>query len=283
MPVKTANKTELSAGDRMKQCCRKPWEVYTEPFKMARNVWYISGNDWVACYLIETSEGLILIDTAMHETVHMMIENIHKIGFELTDIKKILLTHAHIDHIGAARIMKELTGAEVYMGERDLALVHKNHELVAPEISGYIWSEFETDVLFSDDKAVTLGEISIQTISSPGHTPGCTSLFFDVKHFDGSTLKCGLHGGLGLNTLNKKFFEKYDEPASLRDEFIDGLKSMMDMEIDLCLPSHTNQVEILPLIPQISDSYNPFIDKTAWKTLLSTRLNSVYKLIESEK
>ena len=59
-----------------------------------------------------------------------MIENIRKLGYELTDIKKILLSHAHIDHIGACRTMKELTGAKVYLGERDLMFLHERKDLI---------------------------------------------------------------------------------------------------------------------------------------------------------
>ena len=125
MPLNSTSKTSPPAEQLMERCCRRPWEAYTEPIRMAPGVWYISGNDWVACYLIDTGDGLILIDTAMHETVYLLIENVRKLGYELTDIKKILLTHAHIDHIGGARTLKELTGAKIYLGERDLLFLHE--------------------------------------------------------------------------------------------------------------------------------------------------------------
>ena len=129
MPLNSTSLTSPPAPVLMEHCCRQPWETYLEPLKMAPGVWYVSGNDWVACYLIDTGDGLILIDTAMHETAYLMIENIRKLGYELTDIKKILLSHAHIDHIGGCRTMKELTGAKVYLGKRDLIFLHERKEL----------------------------------------------------------------------------------------------------------------------------------------------------------
>ena len=140
MPLNSTSLTSPPAPVLMEHCCRKPWETYLEPLRMAPGVWYVSGNDWVACYLIDTGDGLILIDTAMHETAYLMIENIRKLGYELTDIKKILLSHAHIDHIGAARTMKELTGAKIYLGERDLPFLHERRDLILND-GGYTCGE----------------------------------------------------------------------------------------------------------------------------------------------
>ena len=177
----------------MEHCCRKPWETYLEPLRMAPGVWYVSGNDWVACYLIDTGDGLILIDTAMHETAYLMIENIRKLGYELTDIKKILLSHAHIDHIGAARTMKELTGAKIYLGERDLPFLHERRDLILND-GGYTCGEFEPDELYADDKPIVQGNVTIRTVSTPGHTPGCTSFFFEVQDETGKKFNFRISG-----------------------------------------------------------------------------------------
>ncbi|MGE4353382.1 MAG: MBL fold metallo-hydrolase [Oscillospiraceae bacterium] len=264
----------------MERCIRRPWEAYVEPFKMAPGVWYISGNDWVACYLIETTAGLILIDTAMHESLYLMLENIHKLGYKPSDIKKILISHAHIDHMGAARTLKELTGAPLYLGERDLEFLHERNDLIfaSEEVTCGL---FEPDELYADDKPITLGNITVHTIATPGHTPGCTSMFFDVTDKTGRVLKCAMHGGVGLNTMNREYFEKNNQPMSLRDEFIEGLKKLDKMHVDICLPSHTNQVGILQLRNQITEDFNPYIDPDIWHELIHERLERTYKLIES--
>lgn len=280
MPLNSTSKTSPPAMVLMERCCRRPWEAYVEPIKMAPGVYYISGNDWVACYLIDTGDGLILIDTAMHETAYLMIENIRKLGYELTDIKKILLTHAHIDHIGGARTMKELTGAKIYLGERDLMFLHERRDLI--RIGDYTCGEFEPDEIYADDKPITQGNITIHTVSTPGHTPGCTSMFFDVTDGDGQVLHCGIHGGLGLN-LTKKNFEEDGLPPTLRDEFIEGLKKLDQMDVDICLPSHTNQVGILLLKDQVTEDFNPYLDPSIWHELMQERLERVMQIVEAEK
>lgn len=266
----------------LERACRRPWEAYVPPFRIAPHLFYISGNDWVACYLIETSEGLILIDTAMHETLYLMLENIRMIGYKPQDIKKILLSHAHIDHIGGARALKELSGATIYIGERDMLFLKDRRDLIGNEQEKYTCGEFAPDEFYSDDNPIVLGEFTIHTISTPGHTPGCTSFFFDVKDIDGKTKHCGMHGGLGLNTMSARYFKENGLPISLRNEFIEGLRRLDKLDIDICIPSHTNQVEILKLRDKIKDNYNPYDDPLVWHNLLKTRLQKVEELIIQE-
>lgn len=281
MPLNSTSTTSLPPDKLMERCCRTPWISYLEPFKMAPGVYYVSGNDWVACYLIDTGDGLILIDTAMHETCYLMLECIRQLGFNPMDIKKILLTHAHGDHMGAARTLKELTGAELYLGERDLFIVRERKDLIFSD--GFTCGDIEPDKIYSDNKPVIQGNITIHTISTPGHTPGCTSMMFDTTDENGKTYTCAIHGGVGLNTLSRKYLLENGLPLSLQQEFADGLRKLDQLHVDICLPSHTNQVGIIPLISQITDEFNPFLDETIWHELMQERIGRIEELVAQEK
>lgn len=281
MPLNSNSTTSPPPEQMLERCCRTPWVSYLPPFRMAPSVYYVSGNDWVACYLIDTGDGLILIDTGMHETCYLMLECIRNLGYNPKNIKKILLTHAHIDHIGAARTMKELTKAKVYLGERDLFIVRDRKDLIFGE--GYTCGDIEPDETYSDHKPIVQGNISIRTISTPGHTPGCTSMIFDVKDKNGKVFTCGIPGGLGLNTLSKDFLERNKLPISLQDEFCESLRKLDEFHVDICLPSHTNQVEIIPLIGEIKDNYNPFVNENIWHELMRERLERMKVLMSQEQ
>ena len=84
---------------KMEDICERPFEYAVEPFHIAGNLYYV-GNSWVSVYLIDTGEGLILIDTAMPQTVYLTLEGIRRLGFNPKDIRLILLSHAHYDHCG---------------------------------------------------------------------------------------------------------------------------------------------------------------------------------------
>lgn len=213
------------------------------------------------------------------ETCYLMLECIRSLGYDPMDIKKILLTHAHADHIGAARTMKELTGARVYLGERDLFMIHERKDLICSD--GYTCGDIEPDEIYLDDKPIVQGNVSVRTISTPGHTPGCTSMIFDVKEKDGRIYTCGIHGGVGLNTLSREFLEQNGLPLSLQKEFCESLRMMDRLHVDICLPSHTNQVGIIPLIGEITDTHNPFVDESIWHELMHERLDRMEALIRS--
>lgn len=282
MPLNSTSLTSPPAQVLLEQCCRRPWETYLEPLKMGPHVWYVSGNDWVACYLIETDDGLVLIDTAMHETVYLLIENVRKLGFDLKDIKKIFLTHAHIDHIGGARTLKELTGAKVYLGERDLLFLHDRRDLILGD--GYTCGEFEPDELYDDNKPIVQGNVTFHSVSTPGHTPGCTSFFFEtVDEKTGKSYKYGIHGGIGLLWNTKAQFDEVGLPFSLMEEFVAGLKELDKREVDICLPSHTNQVGILLLKDQVTEDFNPYYDPSIWHELMQERLERAEKILAKAK
>lgn len=91
----------------------RPWTLAVKPFQVAPQTWYVSGQKWVGCYLIDTGDGLILIDTAIPESLYLLIDSIYRLGYQPENIKKILISHAHFDHCGGAGAMKALSRADV--------------------------------------------------------------------------------------------------------------------------------------------------------------------------
>src|SRR4029077_3805305 len=94
------------------------------PFKMFDNLYYV-GPGFVSAWLIPTSAGLILLDTAQEPYVDHVIDSIKKSGFDLKDIKYIVLSHGHLDHFGGAARIQELSGARVVALAEDWELIEK--------------------------------------------------------------------------------------------------------------------------------------------------------------
>ncbi len=261
----------------MERVCRTPWESWLPPFRIAPHVYSVSGNDWVCSYLIDTGAGLILIDTAMHESCYLLLESIRMLGFDYHDIRLILLSHAHCDHIGAARTLKELTGAKLYLGKRDLFFLTARRDLIFTE--NYTCGEFMPDEFYDYSAPIRLGNTAIQPVATPGHTPGCTSFFFTAEDTDGSRYRLGMHGGIGLNTLSKEFLEENNLPVTLQKEFLGNLEMLDEKEIDICLPSHFNQVPVIEKIPADRNDFTSFIDHAVFHELLHKRMNMIKELM----
>lgn len=83
----------------------RPWELSVKPLQVAPQTWYVAGQTWVGCYLIDTGDGLILLDTAIPESLYLLVDSIYSLGYRPEDIKKILISHAHFDHCGGAAAM----------------------------------------------------------------------------------------------------------------------------------------------------------------------------------
>src|SRR6187549_668673 len=107
----------LSASYRGSQARNVEYQKIA-PFKVMDNLYYV-GPGTVAVWLIPTSEGLILIDTAQEPYVDYVIDNIRKVGFDPKNIKYILLSHGHLDHYGGAAKIKALSGARIALTEVD--------------------------------------------------------------------------------------------------------------------------------------------------------------------
>lgn len=260
----------------------RPWTLSIEPFQVAPLVWYVAGQTWVGCYLIDTGDGLILIDTAIPESLYMLVDSIYKLGYKPTDIKKILISHAHFDHCGGAKAMKELTGADLYMSKEDTAFMNEcPGETMVLDTQSHP-QMFEVDKFYSDDEPVTLGNISIQTMLTPGHTIGCTSFFWKVKNpATGEVYSVAMHGGVGANTMNDQYYatSKYLTPE-LRQRFLDDAEKLKAIHVDIALPSHPNQITITDIAGSYTDEKQPYLDDTIWAQFIDERVRQVKALME---
>lgn len=256
----------------LKQGCERPWEVDVDPFEVAPRTFYV-GNNWVGAYLLETSDGLVLIDTTMQPQVYLLFEAIRKLGFAPTDIKLILLSHMHYDHIGGARALRDASGAQIMMSREDWAFMQARPDQIMT--CGYPCGAFTPDAFFSDNAPVMLGDRAIHTVLTPGHTPGTTSFFFDA----GGKL-CGLHGGVGLNTLTDAFYAETGLPRSSRDDYLAAMLKVREIPVEITLGSHPAQVGMMEKVADIRPGHNPFDDATIWHELIDGRIAQVRALME---
>lgn len=257
-----------------------PWKVAIEPFKIAPKMYYV-GNLWVGSFLIDTSEGLALIDTTVMEDLYLLLESIRKLGFNPMDIKKLFLTHAHMDHTGAARALKELTGASIYLSREDEEWRHRPEADMSD--TGFKIVPFDVDCFYSDDKPIEMGDVTIRTKLSAGHTPGTTSFFVTMKDEKGQDTVWGMHGGVGVNTMNTDYLKKVHLPLSLQDTFLKGCEEMKSIHVDICTPSHPAHSDIISRIPADRSDYSPFVDPGKWAAFLDERSASLKKVLAAGK
>lgn len=239
-----------------------PYLYQVEPFRLVGDTYYV-GNQYVGCYLIDTKDGLILIDTAMPCFTYQLFESIRKLGYDPRDIKKVLLTHAHYDHIGAARLVKEYTGAELYIGKEELPVLREKKEYILTEDHEYI--DFEVDGYYSETQPIELGNVKITTLFTPGHTEGTYSFFYTQEE-SGQKLLCGLMGGIGVVTMLDEMLKSRPLPISLRDDYIRSLERIRKIPVDVVVPSHPDQIDLFNI--HSLNGENPYINRSRWVSLM---------------
>jgi metallo-beta-lactamase class B len=175
-----------------------PNAQYIEPWKAFDNVYFV-GVCWVSAWAIRTSDGVVLIDTLHEPHVDQLVANLRKVGIDLADIKYVLMTHGHYDHVGgAARLKPMLPNAKFVMtqiGWNEAAQSAKESES-----SPRPWSMIASDVVVKDGDVIRIGGNSFGVMETPGHTLGTASYTYDVR--DGaSRYRAITIGGLGLNAI----------------------------------------------------------------------------------
>jgi len=148
-----------------------PYSQPEEPFRLIGNIYYVGAKN-IASYLVTTPQGDILIDTGTREMTPVIMANIEKLGFKVRDIKIMLSSHAHFDHIGGHAAMKKLTGARVMAIRQDAEALEAGKDLSPLGDEG--WTPVKVDRVLKDGDTVTLGGATLRAVWAPGHTPGCT-------------------------------------------------------------------------------------------------------------
>lgn len=226
----------------------QPYEGRIEPFRIIGNVYFV-GTFQSSSHIIDTGDGLILIDTGYSNAFYLVIRSIYKLGFKPEDIKYIIHTHWHWDHTEGTRAMVDLSEAKTLIGRLDEQNALKY---------------FTPDILISDGDTLTLGNTTVTFMETPGHTHGTVSLFFETEQ-DGKKYRVGMFGGAGANTLAQGKFD-YD---GCREDYRASINRLRGERVDVFIGNHTwnnNTEEFGKILMETGE--NKFIDSTLWTNFL---------------
>lgn len=250
------------------------WSKPYEPFRIAGNLYYVGSYD-LASYLVVTSQGNILINTGLADSHTTIKKNIEKLGFKYKDIKILLTTQAHFDHLGAIAAIKKETGAQFWVDAAD-AQVAKDGGSSDYELSrlGVSFAPIIPDKLLKDKDIIALGDTRLVLLHHPGHTKGSCSYMLDVK--DSSRTYKVLIANIPTIITERRFAEVKEYP-SIKEDYAYTLNAMKHLKFDIWVASHASQFNLHKKhIP--GDSYNPraFADRKGYDRALEN-VNKVYR------
>jgi metallo-beta-lactamase class B len=149
------------------------------PFRIADQLYYVGASD-IASYLVVTRSGLIVIDGGYDKTAPQILSNIRTLGFDPSQVKVLLNTHAHLDHAGGLAQLKAETGATLFAMPPDSDLMARGGKGDFGLGDRATYPPVKPDQLLKDGQKITLGEMTLTAHLTPGHTRGCTTWTFPV-------------------------------------------------------------------------------------------------------
>lgn len=258
-----------------------PPDQYVEPWKPFDNVDYI-GVCWVSAWLVHTSDGVALIDTLYGPFQKTILENIEKTGTDLADIKYVLMTHGHFDHVGGAASLKPLLPNATFVMTQegwDEAIASAATSQGGPRA----WDMIEPEMVVADGDEITLGDNKFTVIETPGHTWGTASYAYTVR--DGNTVHRAITiGGLGLNAIDgPPQVEAYIESVDRVRELVASL----EMPIEVHLTTHGFSANLdenrQKLMDRKAGEPNVFVDPDALLNQVAGLRERAVQRLEIEK
>jgi metallo-beta-lactamase class B len=230
-------------------------DMYTAfpPHHVIGNIYYV-GTRSLSSYLIVTPQGNILVNSTFERNVPLIQKSIEQLGFKFSDVKILLGSHAHGDHMEGDALVKQLTGAQV------MAMAEDVPALEAMKPGG---KPHPIDRVIHDGDTVSLGGTTLVAHLTSGHSRGCTTWTLQATE-NGKTYDVVIIGSLGTNP-GFRLVNNADAPK-IADEFVHAFKVSRELPCDVPLGSHPGMYNMMEKFEKLGKGGpNPFIDPAGYK------------------
>jgi len=256
-----------------------------EPFPAHRvigNVYYV-GSKQLASYLITTPEGHFLINSSFEETVPLIRVAVESLGFKMRDVKILLASHAHSDHVAGHALLQEMTGAKVYVMRGDEQVITAGGE------GQYLyttsrWKPCKVDRVLEDGEEVKLGGVTLLARRTPGHTRGCTTWTWRCED-GGKSCDVVVIGSPNVNP-GYRLVNNKDYPE-IADDFAKTFTILKSLPCDVFLGAHGDYYGMVTKYDRLNAaggdaSKNPFIDPEGYRAYVDLKEKAFRKTLAEQ-
>lgn len=259
------------------------WKAPVPPRLLIANLYYV-GAIGVSSFLITTPDGHILLDTGFEETVPLIQKSVEELGFKPTDIKIILSSHAHIDHVGGHAAMQRLTGAQIYASVEDAKTLESGgaDDFIPFPRETILYAPAKVDRRLADQERVTLGGVTLTAHLTPGHTRGATTWTMDVTE-KGETYHVVFFSSASINAGTRLVGNPLY--PRIAEDFAATFARLKALPCDLFFAPHGGQFAMAEKFARLEQrpAVNPFIDRTGLPALVAQAEKNFLQQLEKEK
>lgn len=246
------------------------WTTPFPPYRIAGNLYYVGSKD-LASYLIVTPQGDILINSSLQSSPALIKKSVEKLGFKFSDVKILLISHAHWDHDAGSAEVKKLTGAKYMVMDADVPVVESGgrkdfHYGRSPED---LYPPAKVDRVLHDGSEVRLGETVLVAHLTPGHTKGCTTWTMKVTE-GGKTYNVVIVGSPNLN----RGYNLVNDPAypQIAQDYEKTFRVLKSLPCDIFLGAHGSYYGMLAKYALLKqEGPKVFVDPQGYKTYVADR------------
>jgi metallo-beta-lactamase class B len=264
----------------------KPNLVAFTPFEVAPDVFYVGSQDQ-SSYVIRTEQGLILINSGYEESVPLIRQSIEKLGFKFSDIKVLLISHAHIDHDAGSAAIIEQTHARYEVMDADVPVVESGGK--ADFQNGKLPAEWyppvHVDRVLHDTDRVKLGSADVWAYRTGGHTKGCTTYTLERRRVNLPPLNvvflCGVAASAGPNGAYK-LLDNRDYP-NIRQDFEKSFATWASLPCDVFLGAHGRYFNLQEKYARLqAGDRNAFIDPQGYKNYIARAKQDYERILKQQ-
>ena len=240
------------------------------PHHVIANIYFV-GSKGLGIYLITTPRGHILINAGLEASVPLIRESVEKLGFRFTDVRILLISHAHFDHDAGAAAIKRLTHARYMVMDADVPVVESGGktDFFYGNVPGDLYPPAKVDRVLHDGDTIRLGGTVLTAHLTPGHTKGCTTWTMRVRDA-GKSYDVVIIGSPNVNA-GFKLVNNAAYPQIAAD-YQKGFDVLHGLHCDVFLGAHGNYYGMEQKYARMkSGAPNPFIDPDGYKAYVAER------------
>jgi metallo-beta-lactamase class B len=246
------------------------WTAPQKPYRVIGNVYYVGSKD-LASYLITTPQGDILINSSLTSSPAMIRKNVEALGFHLSDVKILLISHAHWDHAAGSAEVKRLTGAKYMVMDGDVSVVESggktDFHYGAEKADWY--PAAKVDRILHDGDEVKLGGTVLVAHLTPGHTKGCTTWTMKVQE-GGRSYNVVIVGSPNINPGYRLVGDR--AYPTMAQDYERTFRTLKALPCDVFLGAHGLYYDMQAKIARMkAGAANPFIDPQGYEDYVAER------------
>ncbi|MFP6765668.1 MAG: subclass B3 metallo-beta-lactamase [Planctomycetaceae bacterium] len=249
------------------------------PHRIAGNLYYVGSRD-ISSYLVTTPKGHIIINSGFEETVPLIRAAVEGLGFKVRDVRVLLASHAHADHVAGHARLQEMTQAKVCVMQGDDSVVRSGGAGQYLYVSSR-WPACAVHRVLQDGDQVELGGTTLTGRRTAGHTRGCTTWTLQVKHAD-QELDAVIVGSPNVNPGYQLVGNR--DYRKIAVDYASGFAVLRKLKCDLFLGAHGKYYGLREKYPRLKDgTSNPFIDPDGYRAYITEREQNYHRILMEQR